>query len=199
MKKKLLLMTLISALALATGACGSEEPESVLDSLESVLDVPESVLDVPESENESSVAETEVAELGTFTFDIPEGFVELSDGYYEHENGLDLSTINYLTQPNDGSFYQVGGQILVEATEAQLETMYGVDITIILSDEEFYKIDGVDAFKYSIEYDLMDFHFKQTQVIVDDPETFHFVTCTLIDDEDYAEVFNTFIDSLRFE
>lgn len=192
MKKKLLIMTLACALILSMSACGSKELGQLKDALS---DLSENL----ETENESSSTESEVAELGTFTFDIPEGFIELSEGYYEHENQLDLSTINYLTQPNDGSFSQVGGAVMVQAIELQLESAHSTDLTINLIEEEFYKIDGVDAFKYTIEYDLMDFHFRQTQVIVNDPENFHFVTCTLINDENYQEAFDAFLDSLRFE
>lgn len=215
MKKKLLIMTLISALVLSFTACGSEELGQLKDTLSNLselesnqkelkdaleaLESLESVLeDMEAAKNDSSEDSTPV-ELGTFTFDIPEGFVEKSEGYYEHENGLDLSTINYLTQANDGSFYQVNGAIMVQSVEAQLEATYGIDLTISLTEEEFYEINGVDAFKYTIEYDLMEFHFKQTQVIVDAPETFHFVTCTLIDEENYADVFAAVIDSIRFE
>lgn len=214
MKKKLLIMTLACALVFSMSACSSEELGQLKDTLSDLsenleaesgqedlqealeaLEALESVLDEMDAENESSAE----AELGTFTFDIPAGFVETTEGYYAPESGLESSSINYLTQPNDGSFYQVGGAIMSESIELQLESTYDIDLTINLVEEEFFEIDGVEAFKYTVEYDLMDFHFKQTQVIIDDPENFHFVTCTIVDNENYQEAFDAFLESLRFE
>uniref|UniRef100_UPI004056681F hypothetical protein n=1 Tax=Acetatifactor sp. TaxID=1872090 RepID=UPI004056681F len=209
MKKKLLVMVTTCALAFAMCGCGSsEDAASAIGNSDVATASQESDIATEEitentdaaTESESATTEEAVADsTGTFTFDVPAGFVESQENFYTSEDTTHGSNFNYLTQPNDGSFDQVNAELLLQATESQMESMYEVDVTFTLLDETFYEIDGNRAFKYSMEYELSGVKVVQIQCIVEDPETLHFVTYTEINNEGYLDAFNASVDSLRFE
>ncbi len=134
---------------------------------------------------------------GELTYDVPADFTESSDGVYTAE-GM-FSNINVLSYPNDGSFGSASAEVLAAAIEEQLETEMGMDLDISIDSEENYEINGRDAMKYSISYDVMGTTFAQTQCIIEDGEELHFLTYTTIGEEGYEDKFAASLDSIRFE
>lgn len=196
MKKKLLALTLMCSFALSLSACGGSKNE---DSAETSST--ETQVSAEASASADSTDTTDVApeELGTFTFDIPEGFAEAGENYYSPEDTTKFSNINYLNENNDGSFAELTTDMLVEASKTSLEAYYGETVDIQLTDSRFYTIQGCDALRYTIEYTLAGTKLIQTQCIVDAPDLLHFVTYTEIDDEGFLDVFEDSIASIRFE
>lgn len=134
---------------------------------------------------------------GELTYDIPADFTETSEGVYGADGAF--SNINVLSYPNDGSFGSASAEVLAGAIETQLETEMGMDLDISIDSEETYEINGRDAMKYSISYEVMGAVFSQTQCIIEDGEELHFITYTSIGDEGYEDDFNASLDSIRFE
>lgn len=144
-------------------------------------------------------------EVGTFTFDLPEGFVE------DEENSTDEQTV-YLSVEGGGSI--IGYNILdagkgvldyvtPEKQEVQLENalkQQGAENTNVeMIDSKKYKIDGHDAFRYECEYEIQGMPMKAIQVMVETGDIVHCVTFTDVNNNGYYDAFLESADSIRFE
>ncbi len=193
MKKKILALLLMVALAVGVTACGGTTPDNkVSDDVET---------DVDEDEEDDADAEDEVVESeGVLVFDVPEGLVfdEEKNQYVSTEEGV-VANINYITEPNDGSFDTTTKEMMEEALEPSLSSAYGETIDLTITKWDPIKVDGYDAISYQFEYMFSGMKVIQAQVIVDGTENLHFVTFTYLEHEDYADKFAACIDSFRFE
>lgn len=137
---------------------------------------------------------------GEFTFDAPEGFTEIEDKTFAAPNYPDeVSNINWLTLPNDGSFASTKSDVLLESVESEIEQAYGEDVTLTLLEEENYEIDGRRAMKYAFEYELMGTKLVQLQCIIEDREELIFLTYTEFNNEGYYDDFQESVKTVRFE
>lgn len=199
MKKKILALLLMTALAVSVTACGSTTSNnSVSDDVE--IDEDEEI------DEQDEVVEDEVTEdkaeksEGVLVFDVPEGFVfdEENNMYGSTEEGV-LANINYITNPNDGSFDATTKDMMELALESSLSSTYGETIDLTITKWDSIKVDGYDAISYEIEYMYMNMKVIQAQVIVDGTEKLHFVTFTYLESEEFGDEFAACIDSFRFE
>ena len=187
MKKKLLAVLLMSVLAVSVTACGGR----VSNNKDYDVDVKEDFDDV-----EDEVKESE----GTLVFDIPEGlYYDEESMQYLSETQGEVANMNYITNPNDGSFDETTSEMMEAALEQSLSSVYGETIDLTMSEWEYMEVDGYDALTYQVEYLYSGMKVIQVQVIVDGTDNLHFVTFTYLDGEDYADKFADCIDSFRFE
>lgn len=220
MKKKLLAVLLTAMLAVSMTACGSSE-EADATATEAVTEAAEETTVAEEATEEAeteavveekearaveateAVEETEEASeaeaelTGTLVFDVPEGFSESSEGVYNVEGKY--SNINKLSLPNDGSFGMLTTEMLIETIEKQLEAQTETEVEITLVSDEYYEIDGREALKYEISYDINGITISQIQCIISDTEKLHFITYSDLAGEGYADAFKASLDSIRFE
>ena len=198
MKKKILALLLMSALAVSVTACGgTSSNDRDFDDVE--MDEDEEV-DAEADENDE-VAEEEVAKSeGVLVFDAPENMVfdEENNQYVSTEEGV-LANINYITNPNDGSFDTTTKEMMEEALEPSLSSVYGETIDIDITKWEYIEVDGYDAIVYEFEYMFSGMKVIQAQVIVDGTDNLHFVTFTYLEQENFGDEVEACIDSFRFE
>ena len=224
MKKKHLLLTITCILTLLITACGGSTTSTTTTNSTITTTTPVEKTEEAESNKiteepptvESSVPETTTSEettaspettasasdeitVETLVFDIPADFTETADNYYSSTDSTKASNINYMELPNDGSFSTVNSEILLTSMEPQLESLYGVDLTFTLIDEEFFEVNGYQAFRYSFEYMIGEYKITQMQCIVDTPDILCFITYTNFADEGYIDAFNESIKNIRFE
>ena len=193
MKKKILALLLMAALAVSVTACGGTTSDNnVSDDVEA--DVDEDVDADEEEEEEEPKSE------GVLVFDVPESLVfdEANNQYVSTEEGV-LANINYITNPNDGSLATTTKEMMEEALEPSLSSTYGTTIDLEITKWDSIKVDGYDAVSYQMEYDYSGMKVIQAQVIVDGTEKLHFVTFTYLEQEDFADEVAACIDSFRFE
>lgn len=208
MKKKILALLLMTALAVGVTACGGTTPDNkVSDDVEEDFDEDEEDNEIDEDADvddnadvEEDVEDEAAKSEGVLTFDVPEGLVfdEEKNQYVSTEEGV-LANINYITNPNDGSFDSTTKEVMEEALEDTLSLSYGETIDLTMAKWDYIEVDGYDAVSYQIEYMYSGMKVIQAQVIVDGTEKLHFVTFTYLEHEDYADKFAACIDSLRFE
>ena len=198
MKKKILALLSMSALAVSVTACGgTSSNDRDFDDVE--MDEDEEV-DAEADENDE-VAEEEVAKSeGVLVFDAPENMVfdEENNQYVSTEEGV-LANINYITNPNDGSFDTTTKEMMEEALEPSLSSVYGETIDIDITKWEYIEVDGYDAIVYEFEYMFSGMKVIQAQVLVDGTDNLHFVTFTYLEQEDFGDEVEACIDSFRFE
>ena len=198
MKKKILALLLMSALAVSVTACGgTSSNDRDFDDVE--MDEDEEV-DAEADENDE-VAEEEVAKSeGTLVFDAPANMVfdEENNQYVSTEEGV-LANINYITNPNDGSFDTTTKEMMEEALEPSLSSVYGETIDLDITRWDYIEVDGYDAVVYEFEYMFSGMKVIQAQVIVDGTENLHFVTFTYLEQENFGDEVEACIDSFRFE
>ena len=196
MKKKLLALLLMTVLAVSVTACGdTSSNDRDFDDVE--LDEDEDV----EADEKDEVVEDEVAKSeGTLVFDVPANMVfeEENNQYVSTEEGV-LANINYITNPNDGSFDTTTKEMMEEALEPSLSSVYGETIDIDITKWEYIEVDGYDAIVYEFEYMFSGMKVIQAQVIVDGTENLHFVTFTYLEQENFGDEVEACIDSFRFE
>lgn len=216
MKKKLLAVLLTAMLAVFVTACGSSEEAdaAVTEAAEETIVAEEATeeaetetvveekearaVETTEAVEETEAASEAEAELtGTLVFDVPEGFSESSEGVYNVEGKY--SNINKMSLPNDGSFGMLTTEMLIETIEKQLEAQTETDVEITLVSDEYYEIDGREALKYEISYDINGITISQIQCIISDTEKLHFITYSDLAGEGYADAFKASLDSIRFE
>ena len=198
MKKKILALLLMIALAVSVTACGgTSSNDRDFDDVE--MDEDEEV-DAEADENDE-VAEEEVAKSeGVLVFDAPENMVfdEENNQYVSTEEGV-LANINYITNPNDGSFDTTTKEMMEEALEPSLSSVYGETIDLDITRWDYIEVDGYDAVVYEFEYMFSGMKVIQAQVIVDGTENLHFVTFTYLEQENFGDEVEACIDSFRFE
>ena len=197
MKKKILALLLMSALAVSVTACGgTSSNDRDIDDVE--MDEDEEV-DAEADENDE-VAEEVAKSEGVLVFDAPENMVfdEENNQYVSTEEGV-LANINYITNPNDGSFDTTTKEMMEEALEPSLSSVYGETIDIDITKWEYIEVDGYDAIVYEFEYMFSGMKVIQAQVIVDGTDNLHFVTFTYLEQEDFGDEVEACIDSFRFE
>ena len=198
MKKKILALLLMIALAVSVTACGgTSSNDRDFDDVE--MDEDEEV-DAEADENDE-VAEEEVAKSeGVLVFDAPENMVfdEENNQYVSTEEGV-LANINYITNPNDGSFDTTTKEMMEEALEPSLSSVYGETIDLDITRWDYIEVDGYDAVVYEFEYMFSGMKVIQAQVIVDGTDNLHFVTFTYLEQEDFGDEVEACIDSFRFE
>ena len=198
MKKKILALLLMTALAVSVTACGgTSSNDRDFDDVE--MDEDEEV-DAEADENDE-VAEEEVAKSeGVLVFDAPENMVfdEENNQYVSTEEGV-LANINYITNPNDGSFDTTTKEMMEEALEPSLSSLYGETIDLDITRWDYIEVDGYDAVVYEFEYMFSGMKVIQAQVIVDGTENLHFVTFTYLEQENFGDEVEACIDSFRFE
>lgn len=206
MKKKILLLSMICVLSMTLCACANSadttnsKTTSQTISDDSAAKAASPVAETLSTEDQSTtVANADTAELSTLVFDMPEDFIETEENYYCSKDSTKVSNINYLELPNDSSFNTVNADVLLAAMEPQLESIYGIDLTFTLVDEEFFNIADYQAFRYTFEYMIGDETITQLQCIIDTPSILQCLTYTTINSEDYLDAFNNSIQSLRFE
>ena len=204
MKKKILALLLMTALAVSVTACGdTSSNDRDFDDVE--MDEDEETdedeeVDAEADENDE-VAEEEVAKSeGVLVFDAPENMVfdEENNQYVSTEEGV-LANINYITNPNDGSFDTTTKEMMEEALEPSLSSVYGETIDLDITRWDYIEVDGYDAVVYEFEYMFSGMKVIQAQVIVDGTENLHFVTFTYLEQENFGDEVEACIDSFRFE
>ena len=196
MKKKILALLLMTALAVSATACGATSSDD-----RDFDDVEMDEVDDEEVDEKDEVAEDEIAESeGVLVFDVPENMVfdEENNQYISTEEGV-LANINYITNPNDGSFDTTTKEMMEEALEPSLSSVYGETIDIDITRWDDIEVDGYDAITYEFEYMFSGMKVIQAQVIVDGTEKLHFVTFTYLEQEDFADEVAACIESFRFE
>lgn len=211
MKKKILALLLMTALAVSVTACGDtasdnrvsddvemDEDEDKEDKEDKKADADTDVEDVV-AEDETTEDEAEKSE-GVLVFDVPEDLVfdEENNQYVSTEEGV-LANINYITNPNDGSFAITTQAMMEEALESSLSSVYGETIDLTFTKWDSIEVDGYDAISYQLEYMFSGMKVIQAQVIVDGTEKLHFVTFTYLEQENYGDKVEACIDSFRFE
>ena len=197
MKKKILALLLMTALAVSVTACGgTSSNDRDFDDVE--MDEDEEV-DAEADENDE-VAEEVAKSEGVLVFDAPENMVfdEENNQYVSTEEGV-LANINYITNPNDGSFDTTTKEMMEEALEPSLSSVYGETIDIDITRWDDIEVDGYDAITYEFEYMFSGMKVIQAQVIVDGTENLHFVTFTYLEQENFGDEVEACIDSFRFE
>lgn len=192
MKKKLLALLLMTALAVSVTACGgTTRNDRDYDDMESDFDE-----DDADEEDEEEVAESE----GTLVFDVPEGFsYDAESMQYLSTTADEVANINYITNPNDGSFHTTTADMMEEALESTLSGVYGETIDLTMTKWDDIEVDGYEAVQYQVEYLFSGIEVIQMQVIVNGVDNLHFVTFTYLEQEGYADAFEACVDSLRFE
>lgn len=219
MKKKIIALLLMVVLSVGVTACGATslikdalgdigtDVDSYDDYDDEEYDDYEDEEDTYEDdvyEDESVFVEEDVEEVleseGVLVFDVPEGMVynEETNQYVSSSTGA-VANINYLTNPNDGSFYTTTQEMMEEALESSLTSGLGADIDINIVRWDYITIDGYDAVSYQFEYLYNNMKLIQIQVIVNGTDQLHFVTFTSLENEGYVEKFNACIDTFRFE
>ena len=213
MKKKLLALLLMTTLAVSVTACGDtssndrdfDDVEMDEDEDEEETDEDEEDKDVDvEADEKEEVEEEEEAEIakseGTLVFDAPANMVfdEENNQYVSTEEGV-LANINYITNPNDGSFDTTTKEMMEEALEPSLSSVYGETIDLDITRWDYIEVDGYDAVVYEFEYMFSGMKVIQAQVIVDGTENLHFVTFTYLEQENFGDEVEACIDSFRFE
>lgn len=211
MKKKLLALLLMTTLAISVTACGDtssndrdfddvEMDEDEEDDDEVVEADEEQDVDA-EADEKDEVVEDEVAKSeGTLVFDAPANMVfeEENNQYVSTEEGV-LANINYITNPNDGSFDTTTKEMMEEALEPSLSSVYGETIDLDITRWDYIEVDGYDAVVYEFEYMFSGMKVIQAQVIVDGTENLHFVTFTYLEQENFGDEVEACIDTFRFE
>ena len=192
MKKKLLALLLMTALAVSVTACGgTTRNDRDYDDMESDFDE-----DDADEEDEEEVAESE----GTLVFDVPEGFsYDAESMQYLSTTAGEVANINYITNPNDGSFHTTTADMMEEALESTLSGVYGESIDLTMTQWDYIEVAGYEAVQYQVEYLYSGYEVIQMQVIVDGVDNLHFVTFTYLEEEGYADTFEACVDSFRFE
>ena len=204
MKKKILALLLMTALAVSVTACGdTSSNDRDFDDVE--MDEDEETdedEDVDaEADEKDEVVEDEVAKSeGVLVFDAPANMVfdEENNQYVSTEEGV-LANINYITNPNDGSFDTTTKEMMEEALEPSLSSLYGETIDLDITRWDYIEVDGYDAVVYEFEYMFSGMKVIQAQVIVDGTENLHFVTFTYLEQENFGDEVEACIDSFRFE
>ena len=125
-------------------------------------------------------------------------FEEENNQYVSTEEGV-FSNINYITNPNDGSFDTTTKEMMEEALEPSLSSVYGETIDLDITRWDYIEVDGYDAVVYEFEYMFSGMKVIQAQVIVDGTENLHFVTFTYLEQENFGDEVEACIDSFRFE
>ena len=196
MKKKVLALLLMTTLAVSVTACGRIASNiRDYDDMESDFDEDEEFADTDE-EYEEEIAESE----GTLVFDVPEGFsYDAESMQYLSTTAGEIANINYLTNPNDGSFHTTTADMMEEALESTLSGVYGESIDLTMTQWDYIEVAGYEAVQYQVEYLYSGYEVIQMQVIVDGVDNLHFVTFTYLEQEGYADAFEACVDSFRFE
>jgi len=194
MKKKILALLLMTALAVSVTACGERTSnDRDYDDRESDFDEDE---ESDDDEDEVEVAESE----GTLVFDVPEGFTyDAESMQYLSTSEDEVANINYITNPNDGSFHDTTSAMMEEALEETLTGVYGETIDLTMTKWDSIEVDGYEAIQYQVEYLFSGIEVVQMQVIVNGTDNLHFVTFTYLEQEGYADEFEACVDSFRFE
>ena len=197
MKKKILALLLMTALAVSVTACGERTSnDRDYDDRESDFDEDEESDDDEDDEDEVEVAESE----GTLVFDVPEGFTyDAESMQYLSTSEDEVANINYITNPNDGSFHDTTSAMMEEALEETLTGVYGETIDLTMTKWDSIEVDGYEAIQYQVEYLFSGIEVVQMQVIVNGTDNLHFVTFTYLEQEGYADEFEACVDSFRFE
>ena len=194
MKKKVLALLLMTTLAVSVTACG-RIASNIRDYADMESDFDEEFVDEDE-EYEEEVAESE----GTLVFDVPEGFsYDAESMQYLSTTAGEIANINYLTNPNDGSFHTTTADMMEEALESTLSGVYGETINLTMTKWDDIEVDGYEAIQYQVEYLYSGIEVVQMQVIVNGVDNLHFVTFTYLEEEGYADTFEACVDSFRFE
>lgn len=204
MKKKLLSLVLIAMLSMSVVACGAAEGDQILTPAtteapaesEAVVNT-DGTAEAPVETEAPTEAPAETA--GTFTFDVPEGFTDDGNGFYEHSDEMTFATIYTYTIENDGSFDQVSKELLLMGLQVGLTAELGEEVDIEMTSYEEITIGEYEAVEYSIAYEYQGIGFEQTQFLINEPDVFRYVTYTNISGDGYAEIFAASGDSIRYE
>lgn len=211
MKRKLLVGMMVAVLAFAMTACGGtqdtvnpSDEQSVEDTVE-ILEEESEGTSVEESsdavEEETVESESEPVLTGELTFDVPEGFEfdAQSNTYKYTADATVAANINSNSIASDGSFSMITKELMATALEAQLESVFGSDITLDIPVYENMEISGRPTVKYTITYEIGGVVLEQTQYMIDDGDYYRYVTLTRQGDDAFADAFEAVGNSIRFE
>ncbi len=211
MKRKLLAILTICTLAFSMTACGgSEEPANTSEAEESSADnnteSNEAEKSSEEASEESSTGYSSSVAKGLI-LELPEGFTKSEEDSTETIEFFcspnypnEVSNININVTANDGSLASTTTDMLVQAIESQLETVYQMDLTINVTNSDSSKIADRNALNYTIEYAVTeDMTVTQQQCIIENEDQLVFITFTSATGEDYADAYAACVDSIRFE
>lgn len=204
MKRKLLVGMMVAVLAFAMTACGGTQDTVNQSDEQSVEDTVESLEEESEEtsvEESSDAVEEEAVLTGELTFDVPEGFEfdAQSNTYNYTADATVAANINLNSIASDGSFSMVTKELMATALEAQLESVFGSDITLNIPVYENIEISGRPAVKYTISYEINGVVLEQTQYMIDDGDYYRYVTLTRQGDDAFADIFEAAGNSIRFE
>lgn len=204
MKRKLLVGMMTVVLAFTITACGSTkeavntgDTNSVEDTADNLVEnAAEATADVKKESGESEAVLT-----GELTFDVPEGFeLDEASGTYEYtKDTTSVANIIEYSIPSDGSFSMVTKEIMANALETQLESVFGTDITLNIPVYENIEINGRPTIKYTIAYDFEGYSLEQTQYMIDDGDNYRYVTLTRDTADEFGDDFKAVENSIRFE
>lgn len=212
MKNKVLALMLTAVMVCSMAACGKDTTGTDKVSTQASTETPAQTQE-PDASTEAGTEQTGTEEgSGELTgneelaFDLPEGFVKNEESsseaitmYYGPDYPDKYSNVNMNFVENDGSFAGVTAELLVAASEQQIEATYGIDVSIELLDDKTYEVNGCNARFYEFQYEVQGSPIHQMQVILEAPETLYFVTYTDVDGGEYLDAFRASADTVRFE
>ena len=227
MKKKILATIMMTVLALGVTACGGgvvgvvqdlekkenekqqatevEDVEIDLeDAVNDAIEEQEQDTDVVVEDTSDDTAEDmglftdEVGSEGTLTFTVPEGFTYLEDSQL-YNSPDSLGNIIYQTMENNGSFAFITQSLMETGLESSLGTQFGMTIDITFLSWENITVEGYDAIRYSISYEVSGIPVVQTQIVISGTDNLHYLTFTEMNNSGYQDDFAACEASMKFE
>lgn len=135
---------------------------------------------------------------GDLRFDIPEDFsYNTETGVYTTRDAM--ANFSYDTMDNDGSFIWLTKEDYEAALEEEYTRLMQQEIDMTITSWEKVTVDGYEAIRYSVEYDIVGIHMCETQFIINGTDKMHFFTHTQNGITKYNDALLAMEETLRFE
>lgn len=199
MKNKLVRIFLLTSFSLSLVACGTKQTdttvsENLIQEVEIESTEKVDIEEVKEIEEDKNY----VTEKETLMIYLPENFERMeTTGFTIYQEVGKNSSVNLVKTINDGSLDDVSGKEIVSAVETQLESIYGIDLTFDIVDEDFLEIDGHKAFKCSYTFDVEDIHILQTQLMIENGDEYECLTFADYN-EGFLDIFTECMETLEY-
>ena len=204
MNRKIVGLVLALSLTLLSG-CGGKGQEEVKQ--ENDTATVETVADIPEETKEEAqevIELAEVTELGEFGWRLPEGFIS-----YEDEPGMfvcdkypkRIGCISYLIADFDGNREELSEDIVKERLEKEILDNYAQTVEVTVNEFKEYDIDGCDAVKTEVSFELLGAEYEQLQLLVFNETGAENYIINYIQEkgESYMDAFRRSADSISFQ